>query len=208
MGEAKRRKSAGGAPLRRLVAPPSLPAIGTLVVPAGIGLPDAAAAAQALATAETIRGRVRASLAAASAAGTVAAMLEAVEAVCAAAAYEDEARGLLAAQEVQRAEMDRVECRRGGTFCCHLRVKVTPLEAVRLFGAMRRGAIPDRSAAVLRRDRTVGRSVAGSAAGRQPHLAAAALHRLSDRRVGGAQGSRTGGASRRSRNRARGSARR
>lgn len=166
MGEAKRRKSAGGAPLRRLVAPPSLPAIGTLVVPAGIGLPDAAAAAQALATAETIRGRVRASLAAASAAGTVAAMLEAVEAVCAAAAaYEDEARGLLAAQEVQCAEMDRVECRRGGTFCCHLRVKVTPLEAVRLFGAMRRGAIPDRSAAVLRRDRTVGRPVRGRVGG-------------------------------------------
>ncbi|HYC15462.1 MAG TPA: YkgJ family cysteine cluster protein [Stellaceae bacterium] len=33
----------------------------------------------------------------------------------------------------------QVECRRGCTFCCHLNVSATPLEAARIWSAMRRG---------------------------------------------------------------------
>lgn len=151
MGEAKRRKAAGAAMrVRRLAAPSSPAPITKLMIPAGPGLPSAEAAANALAIAERTRELVRSRLVAASASGSVAAIEGAIEEIGAGAvlAYEEEMTQRLAAQAESRADMDGIECRRGCTFCCHVSVSVTPCEAIRIATAMRRGAIPDRSAAV------------------------------------------------------------
>lgn len=150
MGEAKRRKSAGARVLRRLTIADPVPALTRLIIPAGAGFPASEIAVRALAAAEATRRRVRHGLRAASAVGSIDAMLEAIERIGAVetAAYEDAMQQHLASDAEGRAEMDRIECRRGCAFCCHVAVTVTPLEALRLAAAMRRGLIPDRTAAV------------------------------------------------------------
>lgn len=151
MGEAKRRKAAQGASvLRRLRTPTAPEPITKLMIPAGPGVPSPEVAMHALAVAERTRSLVRDRLQAASATGRVAAVEDAIEEIGASAflAYEDEMAQQLAAQPARRTDMERVECRRGCTFCCHVSVSVTPFEAIRIAAAMRRGAIPDRSAAV------------------------------------------------------------
>lgn len=148
MGEAKRRKTAQGASaLRRLRAPAAPEPITKLMIPAGPGVPSPEIARQALAVAERMRALVRDRLLTASAAGSIAAVEEAIEEIGAGVilAYEDEMAQQLSAQPACRVEMEHVECRRGCTFCCHVSVSVTPFEAIRIAAAMRRGAIPDRT---------------------------------------------------------------
>jgi hypothetical protein len=151
MGEAKRRKRAGAAmQVRRLAASSSPPPITRLMIPAGPELPSREVAEHALAVAERTRELVRGRLMAASATGNIASIEDAIEEIGAGAvlAYEEEMAQRLAAVAASRAEMEGAECRRGCTFCCHVSVSVTPCEAIRIATAMRRGAIPDRSAAV------------------------------------------------------------
>ena len=133
MGEAKRRGGAG-ATMRRLYARAGAAAISKLVVPAGPGLPPREAALEALAIAEGIRARIRPALVRASAAGNVARMLDAIDAIGAecTALYEDALARAAAANKTRGAELAGVACRRGCAFCCYVEVDVTPLEAMRL----------------------------------------------------------------------------
>ena len=147
MGEAKRRHKSGR--LRRLAAPPAPAPLGKLMIPAGVGRPSPESAAHLLAVAERVRALTREKLLTGSAGGSLETMLAAIEAAGARTveAFEDELRARLAGDASARAEMERVQCRRGCAFCCHVDVVVTPLEAIRLAGAMRRGDVPDRRAA-------------------------------------------------------------
>ena len=147
MGEAKRRRKSGS--LRRLVAPAAPAPLGRLVIPAGVGRPTPEIAARAFAVAEQIRVTTREKLLAGSAGGTLEKMFAAIEAAGARAveAFEDALRTRLGDDEDARGEMERVQCRRGCAFCCHLDVVVTPLEAIRLAAAMQLGSLPDRRAA-------------------------------------------------------------
>jgi hypothetical protein len=120
--------------VRLLRSPRGLGAITKLAVPAGPGLPSPQGAARALAIAETVRVQVRKRIVGASATGRIDRMLDAIDAASAdcVSLFEDALQAALVANLGQRAEMDRVECRRGCAFCCHVDVAVTPLEAIRL----------------------------------------------------------------------------
>src|SRR5690348_2428326 len=151
MGEAKRRRAAQGASaVRRLRSPAAPEPLTKLMIPAGPGVPSPEIAMHALAVAEKTRALVRDRMQTTSATGSVAAVEDAIEEIGAGAllAYEGEMAQQLAAQPACRTEMEHIECRRGCTFCCHVSVSVTPFEAIRIAAAMRRGAIPDRRAAV------------------------------------------------------------
>lgn len=133
MGEAKRRGGAGTT-MRRLYARAGSAAITKLVVPAGPGLPPRETALEALTIAEGVRARVRPALIRASAAGTLARMLDAIDAIGAECTmlYEDALARAAGADKARGAELAGVACRRGCAFCCHVEVDVTPLEAIRL----------------------------------------------------------------------------
>jgi hypothetical protein len=120
--------------------------LGKLVIPAGIGRPTPEVAAHALAVAEQVRVRTREKLLAGSAGGTLQAMFAAIEAAGARAVetFEDALSERLAADAGARGEMASVQCRRGCAFCCHVDVVVTPLEAIRVAGAMQQGTLADR----------------------------------------------------------------
>lgn len=134
MGEAKRR-SAAGIRLRRLHAPSNLHTIAKLVIPAGTAPPQRESAAEAMRIAESIRVRVRDALVRGSAAGSLAQMLDALDAVgvACAAAFGDAVGATAAADPSCGKEMAKIACRRGCAFCCHVDVSVTPLEAIRLW---------------------------------------------------------------------------
>jgi hypothetical protein len=138
MGEAKRRR-AGGTSLRRLYAPSNPAPITRLIIPSGAGVPSREAANEAARVAETVRTRVRGSLVRAAAGGALQSVLDAIdrevdecvadyEAALAQAASFETARG---------ADLAGAACRRGCAFCCYVNVDVTPLEAIRLRGAIR-----------------------------------------------------------------------
>lgn len=133
MGDARRRKLAGSR-IAPLAAPRAPRILSKLVVPAGPGLPPREVALEALAIAETVRARVRERLVQASATGRVERVLAAIDTIGAECKtlFEDALAAALAADAGHRAEMARVQCRRGCAFCCHVTVDVTPLEAIRL----------------------------------------------------------------------------
>ena len=148
MGEAKRRHKSG-LTLRRLAAPSVPKPLAKLVIPAGTGRPTEELAAHALAIAESVRIQTREKLLMGSARGTLETMFAAIEAAGARAVetFEDALSARITADGEAHDEMDKVQCRRGCAFCCHVDVVVTPLEAIRVVAAMRRGDAPDRRAA-------------------------------------------------------------
>jgi hypothetical protein len=117
-----------------LVAPRAPRPLTKLMIPAGPGAPAREVGLQALAVAEQVRVRVRTHLLRVPTDGgadDLSAAIEAADSECK-ALYEDALAAALAAGAEHRAEMARVECRRGCAFCCHVDVTVTPLEAIRL----------------------------------------------------------------------------
>ena len=151
MGDARRRRLAGtGVP--RFAAPRTPRGLAKLVVPAGPGVPPREVGLEALALAETVRGRVRAHLVRAAASGRVADLLAGIETAgeeCK-TLFEDALAATLAASPAQRADMERVQCRRGCAFCCHVDVDVTPLEAIRLAEHQRAAGLGPPSVAAAR----------------------------------------------------------
>jgi hypothetical protein len=133
MGDARRRKLAGSR-IPRFATPHTQRALTKLVVPAGPGMPPREVGLEALAVAETVRRRVREHLVRAAAGGRIEDLLGAIETVGAECKtlFEDALAAAQSANAGHRADMERVECRRGCAFCCHVDVDVTPLEAIRL----------------------------------------------------------------------------
>lgn len=138
-------------PLRPLAAINTAPRpITRLVIPAGVSMPQPTQAAAAIAFAERLRTDTRERLIAAAKNREIDAVLDAIDAIGAGvfAGFEAELQALLAANADCREEMARAQCKIGCAFCCHVDVVATPLEAIRIVTAMRRGRIPDRRAAI------------------------------------------------------------
>lgn len=133
MGEAKRRSSAG-IRLRHLHQPSHPRSLTKLVIPAGAAVPERGAAMEAMRIAETVRARVRDALVRASRTGSLARMVEAIDAVgvASAAVFSDALAAAALADRARGKDMAGIACRRGCAFCCHVDVDVTPLEAIRL----------------------------------------------------------------------------
>jgi len=143
--------SLAGARIRPLAVRHDLGAITHLMLPQGIAPPALEAAHYLRMIAETARKLVREALIEASATGRLVDIFTAIEAVGTAlvSAYEEHfayQRRLDAGFEQALAA---VECRKGCSFCCSLKVTATPLEIVRIAAAMAGGRFPDRRPAVL-----------------------------------------------------------
>lgn len=136
--------------LRPLAAVAPLQPITRLVMPAGVGMPQATQAAAAIVLAERIRADTRERLIAAAKNREIGAVLDAIDAIGAGAftGFQAEFQALLAADAGCREEMARAQCKIGCAYCCHVDVVATPLEAIRIATAMRRGQVPDRRAAI------------------------------------------------------------
>jgi len=121
-----------------------------LVMPAGVGAPHPAQTVAAIALAERIRADARERLIAAANGLEIDAVLDAIDAIGAAtfSGFEAELQAVLAADAGCRAKMAAAQCKVGCAFCCHVDVVATPLEAIRIATAMRRGQIPDRRMAI------------------------------------------------------------
>ncbi len=122
-----------------------LAAITRFALPPEIGYPSAEILRYVQGIAEGARSLARERLLQASAYGDIHKLLSAIEAINAhvAAAYEDQ----LARQRRADVEFGRraakIECRRGCSFCCHLNVTASVLEAVQIAAAMRSGSRAD-----------------------------------------------------------------
>lgn len=130
------------------IAPPE--PITRLVIPAGVGMPQPAQATAAIALAERLRANTRERLIAAAKNREIDAVLDAIDAIGADvfADFEAELQALVAADAGCRTEMDGAQCKIGCAFCCHVDVVATPIEAIRIATAMRRGRIADRRTAI------------------------------------------------------------
>lgn len=139
--------AAARATIRPLAVEQDLGAITHLMLPAGIPPLPPEGARYLRTIAETARNLVRQSLIEASARGKPADVLAVIDAIGVnlGAAYEAQ----FAYQRRIDADFERglaaVECRKGCSFCCHIKVTATPLEVIRI--AMALGA--DRGPIVL-----------------------------------------------------------
>ena len=114
--------------------------------------------------AERVRGFVRGTLLAATARGSAAEVLAAIDAVGTelTAGYEAQLARQRASDADLGLRMTKVECRKGCAFCCHVNVTVTPLEAARVAAAIVDGRTPPRQSAVIAAaDRMAGRDAQG-----------------------------------------------
>jgi hypothetical protein len=143
-------------PVPRLEIVRPLAALTRLLLPPEIGKPPPDILAGLQARAETARRLTREHLLRASEAGSFEAAIEALG--------WELSQGYERQFEMQRehdAELVRrlaaVECRRGCSFCCHMNVGVTPLEAARIALALRRETYAERREAVLEADRHLDR---------------------------------------------------
>src|SRR5579863_1348768 len=138
----------------RVVRP--LAPVDRFLLPPEIGQPPPEIVAGLRAIAERVRLLTRAHLLRANAetGGDIERMTEAVDTLGAelAAAYAKD----FAAQKGRDADLaerlSAVECRKGCTFCCHMNVGVTALEAARIAATLRRGTNDARYGAVLAAD--------------------------------------------------------
>ncbi len=126
--------AAAGATIRPLVVEQNLGAITHLMLPQGIAPPAPEAARYLRGIAETARKLVRQSLIEASGSGSATAVLAAIEriGVILAAAYEDQLEHQRRIDAGFAHGLSAVECRRGCSFCCHLKVTATTLEVIRI----------------------------------------------------------------------------
>jgi Putative zinc- or iron-chelating domain len=126
--------AAASASIRPLSVEQNLGAITHLMLPQGIALPPPQAQSYLRDIAETARMRVRQSLIASSAGGNAIAVLAAIGALGAELAgfYEAELDRQRAIDVALVESLATVECRKGCSFCCRLRVTATPLEVVRI----------------------------------------------------------------------------
>ncbi len=130
--------AAAGASIRPLSVEQNLGAITHLMLPQGIAPPPTPAQLYLRDIAETARLRVRQSLIASSAGGNAIAVLTAIGALGAELAgfYEAEFERQRAIDTTLEEGLAAVECRKGCSFCCHLRVTATPLEVIRIAAAL------------------------------------------------------------------------
>lgn len=146
MGKAELAVAAAGATTRALTVEHDLGAITHLMLPCGIGSPAPEAARYLRTIAETARNLVRQSLIAASARGRPAEVLAAIGGIGVdlAAAYEAQFAYQRRIDATFQRGLAEVECRKGCSFCCHLKVTATTLEVIRIaavLGADRRSAV-------------------------------------------------------------------
>jgi Fe-S-cluster containining protein len=123
-----------GATIRPLSVEQELGSITHLMLPRGIAPPPPEAARHLRGIAESARCLVRQSLIEASAGGSAAAVLTAIDAIGAeiVGLYETEFAHQRRIDATFERTLAAVECRKGCSFCCHLRVTATPLEVVRI----------------------------------------------------------------------------
>ncbi len=137
--------------VRPLAVAQNLGAISHFMLPRGVPPPPPAGAAYLLQVAEGARSLVRSSLVEASAGGKAADVVAAIGAIGAqlATAYEQH----VVQQRRIDAELEQalagVECRKGCSFCCHLRVTTTVLEVIRIAEALSRDRSPERRSALV-----------------------------------------------------------
>ena len=137
--------------IRPLAVAHDLGVLTHLMLPPGIAAPPPQAMHYLRDVAEDARVLVREALIEASAEGRAADVLAKIEVIGIGlvAAYEEQ----FARQRQIDASFERglaaVECRRGCSFCCHLKVTATVLEVVRIATATAAGRFPDRRSAVL-----------------------------------------------------------
>ena len=130
--------AAAGATIVPLVVAQDLGAITHLMLPRGIRLPPAEGARYLRSVAEASRKLVRQSLIEASAGGRPAEVLVAIPGIGAGlvAVYEDQLAHQRRIDAAFEHSLAAVECRKGCSFCCRLRVTATPLEVIRIAAAM------------------------------------------------------------------------
>jgi len=130
--------AAAGASIRPLSVEQNLGAITHLMLPRGIAPPPPQAQRYLCDIAETIRLRVRQSLIASSAGGSAIAVLAAIGALGAELAgfYEGEFDRQRTIDVAFEEGLAAVECRKGCSFCCRLKVTATPLEVIRITAAL------------------------------------------------------------------------
>ena len=152
MSEADRDRAA---PIRATIRPLSvaydLGAITRMMLPAEAGPVPPEVSRYLLGVAEGTRKLVRKTLIEASEHGRLEDVLAALEilGVQIAAAYEEQlARQRRASLELDR-ELATVECRKGCSYCCSIRISATVLEVARIANASSSGRFPDRRMAVF-----------------------------------------------------------
>ena len=120
--------------IRPLSVEQELGTITHLMLPGGITPPPPEAVRHLRGIAESARGLVRQFLIEASAGGSAAAVLTAIDAIGAGIVglYETEFAHQRQIDTTFERALAAVECRKGCSFCCHLRVTATPLEVVRI----------------------------------------------------------------------------
>ena len=146
-------------PRLRVVRP--LAPVSRLLLPPEIGRPPAEILADLRPIAERVRLVTRARLLQASAGDgsdpeRITAAIDALGAELA-QAYERDFEAQRGRDANLQARFAAVECRRGCSYCCHMNVAVTPLEAARIAAGLRRRPDGDRRSALLGADVRLGR---------------------------------------------------
>ena len=135
MDKAKRLSAAAAdATIKPLTLEQELGAITHLMLPRGISPPAPEAGRYLRGVAEASRKLVRQALIEASGGGRAATVLAAIERLGAilTAAYEDQIEYQRRIDAAFERGFAAVECRKGCSFCCHLKVAATPLEVIRI----------------------------------------------------------------------------
>jgi hypothetical protein len=145
--------AAAGATIRPLSVEQELGAITHLMLPRGFAPLPPEAASHLRGIAESARSLVRHSLIEASASGSAAKVLTAIGVIGARMVdlYEAEFARQLRIDMAFEGTLATVECKKGCSFCCHLRVTATPLEVIRISATIDR----DRGSRVLSTAETV-----------------------------------------------------